>query len=339
MTLRSAPPIVDRVSTPDIPLIDIAEWRAGDLADDPVRRREVAHRLDRAMQDSGFFVLSGHGIQPGLLADIRAAAKRFFALEPAQKERYRTHVGGRGWLAQGAEANAYYGEAADTVRADLKESLTLGRDHLTGDPMIDAEWFQPNVWPEEVPELEALSARFTEQARSLYYDLLTMLATALDLPDGYFRDKAMNSPHTYNINRYPPRAETGSPLEGQYRVAPHTDWGMLTILDRQPGYGGLQVQTLDGEWADAPYVEGALTINIADMLARWTGDRWRSTRHRVLPPPAEAPAEELISLIVFMEADMDQVVTPLEPPIGGGATYPPVLTSDYFRERTLAASA
>lgn len=324
------------MGTPDIPLIDVAEWRAA--ADDPVRRQRLAERLDRAMQDSGFFLVGSHGIDPALMAGIRAAAKRFFALPAEQKERYRTRVGGRGWLAKGAEANAYYGESADTARADLKESLTLGRDHVTGDATIDAEWFQPNVWPVEVPELQELSERFMAASRALYDDLLTMLATALGLPPGYFRDRAQQSPHTYNINRYPARAETGAPLEGQFRVAPHTDWGMLTILDRQPGYGGLQVQTVDGQWADAPYVDGALTINIADMLARWTGDRWRSTRHRVLPPPAEQPAEELISLIMFMEADMDQIVTPLAPPIGGGADYPPVLTSDYFRERTLAAT-
>ncbi|MEP9383144.1 isopenicillin N synthase family dioxygenase [Nocardioides cheoyonin] len=322
------------MSTPDIPLIDIAAWRSGDAE----QRQALAVRLDAAMQDSGFFLVSGHGIDPGLLADIRAAAKRFFGLPAEQKEPYRTRVGGRGWLAKGAEANAFYGEAADASKADLKESLTLGRDFSTGDPEIDEEWFLPNVWPAEVPELERLSTVFMDQARALYDDLLTVLATALGLPEGYFRERAQRSPHTYNINRYPALTETGAAQEGQYRVAPHTDWGMLTILDRQPGYGGLQVQTRDGEWADAPYVEGALTINIADMLARWTGDRWRSTRHRVLPPPAEAPSEELISLIMFMEADMDQVVRPLDPPIGGGAVYAPVLAADYFRERAAAAT-
>lgn len=322
------------MTTPDIPLIDVSRWRTGS-ADE---RAELAARLDRAMQDSGFFLLSGHGIPAGLREEVRTAARRFFGLPLSAKAPYATSVGGRGWLAKGVEANAFYGEVADATKADLKESLTCGRDHRTGDPELDAEWFGPNVWPTEVPELETLATDLVVRCRELYADLLQMCAVALGLEPTYFTDRAKDSPHTFNINRYPALADTGSPLDGQFRVAPHTDWGMLTILDRQPGYGGLQVQTLTGGWADAPFVPDALTINIADVLARWTGDRWRSTRHRVLPPSADAPNEELISLILFCEINMTAVVEPFAPPIGGGASYPAITAGDYLRERTAAAA-
>jgi hypothetical protein len=39
-----------------------------------------------------------------------------------------------------------------------------------------------------------------------------------------------------------------------------------------------------------------------------------------------------------MEADMDQVVSRLDPPVGGGAVYPPALAADHFRERSAAAT-
>ena len=155
--------------------------------------------------------------------------------------------------------------------------------------------------------------------RELYYDLLRMSAVALGLDEDFFVSHVLRGPHTFNINRYPPLSVTGPAKEGQFRVAPHTDWGILTILDRQPGYGGLQVQATDGTWADAPYVPDAFTVNVADLLSRWTGESWRSTRHRVLPPPEQAPDEELISLIVFLEAEVDTVIKPVDRQPGTGA--------------------
>ena len=322
--------------TPDIPLLDVSRWRTGDGAS----RAALAAQLDRAMRDSGFFLVHGHGVDPALRDGDRAAARTFFDLPAAAKAPYRTAVGGRGWIARGDEANAYYGEDADPDLADLKETLTFGREHPGGATFAtDAgEAFAPNVYPVEVAGLEELTTRWMAAARALYDDLLGLLAAALGLPERYFADRARHSPHTCNINRYPPLTEVGPARTGQYRVAPHTDWGMLTILDRQPGYGGLQVQTRAGTWADAPFVEGAFTVNIADLLARWTGDRWRSTRHRVLAPSADAPAEELISLIMFMEPDLDQVVEPFAPPVGGGAHYAPVRAADYLAQRAQAAT-
>jgi isopenicillin N synthase-like dioxygenase len=321
-------------ATPDIPLIDVSRWRTGDAAE----RAALAARLDRAMQDSGFFLVSGHGISIELRERLREAARRFFALPSADKEPHRCAPGGRGWIAKGMEANAFYGEQPDASRADLKESLTSGRTHTTGDPLLDEEWFPANVWPVQVPELEQLCAEYTAVTWDLYRDLMQMCAVALGLDENWFTDRSADAPFTFNINRYPALSVTGAPLDGQYRVGPHTDWGILTVLDRQPGYGGLQVQGLDGEWTDAPFVPDAFTVNIADLLARWTGDRWRSTRHRVLPPSADAPDEELISLIMFFETDVTAVVEPFAPPVGGGAWYPPVTAGDYLLERERAAT-
>ena len=318
------------METPDIPLPDISLWREGT----PDQRAQLAARLDQALCDSGFLLIEGHEIPAELRQRLRQEAGKFFALPAEAKRPYATPVGGRGWIAQGSEANSFYGEAADPARADLKESYTSGRDFRTGDPAVDEAWFAPNVWPAESPGLAALAAEFTGQVRELYYDLLRMGALALGLDEDTFVTHVLRGPQTFNINRYPPLSVTGPAAAGQYRVAPHTDWGILTILDRQPGYGGLQVQGLDGGWADAPYVPDALTVNVADLLARWTGERWRSTRHRVLPPPAEAPGEELVSLIVFLEAEMDTVIAP----VTGNRELEPVVAGDWYRIRESAAT-
>jgi isopenicillin N synthase-like dioxygenase len=318
------------MSTPDIPLLDISVWRDGT----PGQRQRLAARMDQALRQSGFLLIENHGVSAQLRQRIREEAGKFFALPVDRKRRYATPVAGRGWIPQGGEANAFYGETADPARADLKESITNGRDFLTGDAETDQAWFTPNVWPDETPELRILADEFTEQARGLYYDLLRMGATALGLDEDVFVSHVLRGPQTFNINRYPPLALTGPAKEGQYRVAPHTDWGILTILDRQPGYGGLQVQSLDGTWADAPYVPDAFTVNVADLLSRWTGERWRSTRHRVLPPPEQAPDEELISLIVFLEAEVDTLISP----VTGNLGLKPVVAGEWLRSRELAAT-
>jgi isopenicillin N synthase-like dioxygenase len=318
------------MTTPDIPLLDISRWREGTAS----QRERLATRMDEALRNSGFLLIENHGVPGELRQRIRRQASTFFALPDDRKARYATPVAGRGWIPMGGEANAFYGEVADPARADLKESITNGRNFLTGDEEIDGAWFARNVWPEECPALEPLADEFAAQVRELYYDLLRMSATALGLGDEFFVDHVRSAPHTFNINRYPPYAATGPAKDGQFRVAPHTDWGILTILDRQPGYGGLQVQALDGTWADAPHVDDAFTVNVADLLSRWTGERWRSTRHRVLPPPPQAPDEELISLIVFLEAEVDTVISP----VAGDKEFEPVVAGEWLRAREAAAT-
>ena len=193
------------------------------------------------------------------------------------KQRYAVRIGGRGWLAPGVEANGLV-EGGETP-PDLKESFAAGPDTPTGDPAVDEVWFPPNVWPAEVPELHAVVTRYTAAMRRVADDLLELCARALDLPAGTLTSLAGNPTWTFNINRYPPLTEVGEPAEGQYRIGPHTDFGTVTLLDREPGAGGLQVFVTalqdsgqddpdgSGVWQDAPYDPDALTVSIGDLLA------------------------------------------------------------------------
>ena len=53
----------------------------------------------------------------------------------------------------------------------------------------------------------------------------------------------------------------------------------------------------------------------------------------MLPPQAEAPDEDLVSLVYFYEADHDTVVEALQPPIGRPNEHEPVIARDFLRER------
>jgi len=326
-----------------IPTIDLRTWHAGGP-----EAAALATQIDVALQRAGFLLVTGHGVDAGLRAEVRAAARRFFALPDDVKRRYAVRIGGRGWLAPGVEANALVeGPLSDGEEAppDLKESFAAGPDTPTGDATVDAVWFPPNVWPDEVPELRDVVTRYTAAMRRVSDDLLELCAEALGLPSDTLRGKATKPTWTFNINRYPPLTEVGEPAEGQYRIGPHTDFGTVTVLDREPGAGGLQVFVTaaddpegPGVWQDAPYDPDALTVNIGDLLAHWTGLRWSSGRHRVLPPQAAHPDEELMSLVFFYELDHDAVVEPLAPPVGRRGGLEPVVCAPFIRERLDAIS-
>lgn len=310
-----------------IPSIDLGRWLTGDASE----RGRVARSVDEALGRAGFLLLTGHGVTEHEREEIRAAAREFFALPPEAKQRYAVSVGGRGWLGRGAEANAR-SEGTET-RPDLKESWTVGAETPTGDAETDAFWFRPNAWPSaEVPRLQALAERYMAKMRAVSDDTLRLLAAALGQPEDFFTRHTGTPTYTFNINWYPGTKTVGEPLPGQYRIGPHTDFGTVTLLDRQQGSGGLQVWTEQQGWADAPYDPAALTVNIGDLMARWTGGRWRSGRHRVLPPPAHAPEEELLSLVYFYECDPHTQVTPLPEPVGRVA-YETVDSTEYLKSK------
>ncbi|MBB5121024.1 oxidoreductase [Streptomyces eurocidicus] len=314
-----------------IPVIDLGPWRSGD----PAVRERLAAEVDEALKAAGFLLVTGHGIGPSLRTAVRDAARAFFRLPADVKRPYAVAVGGRGWLGPGAEANAY-AEGAESP-PDLKESWSCAAEEPTGDAAVDAEWFRPNVWPAEVPGMEPLVTEYLARARALADELLVLLATALGLPPDLFTRHTSHPTWGFNLNWYPGTEVVGAPLPGQFRIGPHTDFGTVTLLDRQRGKGGLQIHTDEGGWQDAPYDPDALTVNIGDLMARWTGDRWRSGRHRVLPPPADEPTEELISLVYFYECDPGTRVVPLPAPVGRVA-HEPVDSHAYLREKLRAIS-
>ncbi len=309
-----------------IATVDLSRWQAGGADADA-----VAAAVDAGLRQAGFILVRGHGVDPTLAGRVRTAAREFFALPGAVKHRYAVPVAGRGWLAPGVEANGY-AEGTETP-PDLKESYSLGAETASGDPQVDRIWFAPNVWPDEVPALRELVGRYTAAMRRVADELLALFAHALGLPDNPFATLADRPTWTMNINHYPPVSVVGEPEPGQFRIGPHTDFGTVTILDREPGAGGLQVYRPEDGWVDAPYDPQAFTVNIGDLLEYWSGRRWPSGRHRVLPPQPHAPDEDLVSLIYFYEANHDAVIAPLAPPVGRVAGLGPVTSAAFIKQR------
>ena len=80
-------------------------------------------------------------------------------------------------------------------------------------------------------------------------------------------------------------------------------------------------------------VPGAFVVNIGDLMARWTNDRWRSTLHRVVDPAdPRAAAARRQSMAYFQNANWSAEIsclpTCLEP--GEKPRYPPVLAGPHL---------
>ncbi|TJZ57319.1 isopenicillin N synthase family oxygenase [Streptomyces piniterrae] len=324
------------MSASRIPTIDLSLWRADRHSD----RDQLATTVDQALQRSGFLLVTGHGIHPDLPDSLRTAARTFFHLPADAKEPFLGRTGGRGWSGAGAVA-AGRAEGTETP-PDLVETWTVGPNptpNSNSNPSPSpspsdtaAERLLPEAWPPQVPSLHSLVADYTRRMRVLADELLALLAAALGQPLDFFTRHTAHPDWTLTLNWYPPRQTIGAPKPGQFRVGPHTDFGTVTVLNRQSGKGGLQIHTEEGGWEDAPYDPEALTINIGDLMARWTGDRWRSGRHRVLPPPADATTEELTSLVYFYDCDPHTIIDSLPAPTGRVA-YPPVTARAYVQSK------
>jgi isopenicillin N synthase-like dioxygenase len=95
--------------------------------------------------------------------------------------------------------------------------------------------------------------------------------------------------------------------------------------------GGLQVQgKTAGEWIHATPIPGAFVVNLGDMIARWTNDRFRSTVHRVV----NVSGRERYSVPFFYSGNPEQVVECLPSCLDRGEApkYPRTTVEGHLRE-------
>jgi isopenicillin N synthase-like dioxygenase len=167
----------------------------------------------------------------------------------------------------------------------------------------------------------------------LSLDMMRLFAEALDLETHYFDGAFGRHPSVLSAIYYPDQPEP--PGEGQLRAGAHTDFGTMTILRPDDAPGGLQVMTKAGEWMQARRAKDSFVINIGDMMARWTNNRWLSTRHRVANPPRDRMSgRERLSIGFFYQPDAFIVdCLPSCRDTQGRALYQPVAAGDYMKAR------
>ncbi|HEX3175233.1 MAG TPA: 2-oxoglutarate and iron-dependent oxygenase domain-containing protein [Methylomirabilota bacterium] len=309
-----------------VPVVDLTPARAGTRAE----RLGVARAIDGACREIGFFAITGHGVAPRIVNDLRDAAHAFFALPAAEKLAWRHPVPGtnRGYHPVGGEALSKANDAA--APPDLKEFFHVGPVDVTAEPYYTCAegraHFVPNIWPTRPSGFERAASAYYRAMDRLVQELMRLAALALEVDESFFDDKVNRSIGTMRLNYYP--APGTAPDPGQLRASAHTDYGGFTILSGEDVPGGLQVRTRAGRWIDVPTSPLHFVVNIGDLLMRWTNDRWLSNLHRVVNPPAGAAgARARLSIAFFNHPNYDALIECL--PTQGPARHAPVRSGEY----------
>ena len=323
-----------------VPIIDIGPALGGS----DTARRVIAQEIAVACENIGFFMVIGHGVPRTLVEEADGLSRNFFDLPMEEKMRIAVPPGkNRGYRCVGAANTAMAiksGEGRNAIekqapQPDLRETLFTGAEPIPGDPYYERpgaeRFFQWNVWPERPAALREALVTYYASCTVLSASLMRLFALALALPETFFDDKIDRHVTALNSVHYP--KQNSPALAGQFRSGPHTDFGSLTVLATDGSPGGLQVQ-LEGIWHDVMPMQDAFIINLGDLMARWTNDRWRSTFHRVVnPPPEIAATTRRLSLVYFHQPNYDARIECLPSCLQSNEQpkYPPTTSGEHLK--------
>lgn len=310
-----------------VPVIDISG-----LEGDPAARQVVADRIGEACERIGFFCITGHGVPEALIDQVRATARAFFARPDAEKDAIeRRPPSYRGYIPLASEGLARsLGRAG--AAADLKEAFSMGPVDMPGDgahlhPEAAAH-FAANRWPAEPEPFRPAFEAYYRAVSAVADRLLGGFALALGLSEDWFADKVDR--HISNVRALHYPAQDTPPLPGQIRAGEHTDYGCLTILLTEADKGGLEVLTRDGRWEPVPHIPDSFVVNIGDLMAQWSNDRYVSTMHRVVNPEGSRNARRL-SIAFFHQPNHDALIECIPGCAGPGnpVRYEPITSGDH----------
>ena len=324
-------------STFQVPAVDISPWvREGYSAE----RAAVAAEIDEACRTVGFIQVTGHGIPTATTDGLAKAMDDFFGLELEEKKRYVAPKGtNRGYTPPKAESlSLSLGVESASRMNDFFEAFNVGAaaSDFPGLELDPADYAE-NVWPALRNYRTAIERYFAEAGR-VARTLTDIFAVALDLPPRFFDAFTDHSIDVLRMNNYalpPGTVDLDGDLIG---MSEHTDFGIVTVLWADQ-VKGLQVLGADGSWNDVSPADGALLVNLGDLTARWTNERWMSTLHRVKPPIVDGTIERRRSAAYFHDGNADATITTIPSCIAPGETplYSPTTVSAHIA-RKLAGS-
>lgn len=333
---NTATPQIDVDASPipsPIPVIDLSKFFSGTAEE----AAEVAAEVDRTFATIGFMVVTGHGVEQAAIDEMYAVTSDFFALPIEEKMHCVSPIGERH---EGFAPNANpYDESAGRRRPVVREmyhSYRFDRPDdavAAGYPEGVRESMPRNLWPARPAVMESVWKAYFALMEELAGRILHLLAVSLGLPEDWFDGQVDRHLSSMGANLYPEQPVPPEP--DQYRVRAHVDFSTVTILYQDGAPGSLQAHKRGYGWVDVPFVPGSFVINLGDLMARWTNDRWIATPHRVLNPPADLAMTRRISMPFFHLPNHDAVIAPAPTCVTDArpARFEPVVAGDWTLTR------
>lgn len=304
------------------PIIDVSPLIEGA----PGGAATVGRAIREASERIGFYLIVNHGVPAHLRARIFEENARFHALPVERKLEIKLNPHFRG----------YQPFAGSTLKISTVETAAIGNQSESffirhevdpATPGYGNSVLGPNQWPRDLPGFRETVLAYDDALRALGNALLPALAFAMGQDEDAFRDLFTPPSTILRLLHYPPHAAPRD--SGVFGIAPHTDYGFMTIL-AQDAVGGLEVRPRGGDWTPVPVLPDAFVVNAGDAVPRLTNGRFASTPHRVINTSAE---HSRYSVPYFFDPRLDATLETLE---GFGAAAPeqaPVRFGDYLLER------
>ncbi|KAF2470247.1 Clavaminate synthase-like protein [Lindgomyces ingoldianus] len=327
-----------------IPLIDFSRF----LSSDPTSKQQTAKAVLEGFQNAGFIYLQNHGIPPSTVATVFVHSAKFFARPQHQKDAlaWYSPEANRGYTAQGREKVTDLEKAGDVedlrkLIPDLKESLEIGRDDEPG---------LPNMWPPvegdgEARGFQEVMLRFHGICKKLHMQIMRAIALGMGIEETWFDGFTDKGDNTLRLLHYPGVDKKVFKREDgllQVRAGEHSDYGSITLLF-QDSRGGLQVRSPKGTFVDATPIPDTIVINAGDLLARWSNDTIKSTKHRVvepLPKPEDEGADSYLprySIAYFCNPNFDRMIEAIPGTFEEkGKKYEAIRSGEYLVRRLAA---
>jgi isopenicillin N synthase-like dioxygenase len=320
-------PTLRDVGETSLPVVDVTAFASG-LDHDSPDAASAAEQIDAVFRELGFLLVTGHGIDDGVKQRMLDQLRVFFALPVEQKEaiaigRSPCH---RGYVGIATETL----DDANTLAGDLKETIDSGPEHGPDHPEVVAG--TPLHGPNQLPDLPGFRTaweEYFEQAVEAAVRVQRGVAMALGLPVDYLLDIPGETLYHFRMIHYPPQYRL-PPAEGQLGCGAHTDYGSVTLLT-DDGVGGLQVMRRDGTWIDVQVPDDHVVVNLGDLMAIWTNDRYVSNPHRVINPPDVDRYSMPLFVTPPFHARIECLETCLEP--GQSPRYEAMVAGPYLLSR------